>query len=51
MKFPMADAHCDFLYYMAMEGIELGTLSPHQVIHLPYLKQGGVCLLYTSRCV
>lgn len=46
MTFPMADAHCDFLYYMVTEGRDIGTLSPHQAMYLPYMRQGGVALQF-----
>ena len=41
-RFPMADAHCDFLYYMVTEDFDIRTLAKNQAIHLPYLKKGGV---------
>ena len=44
--FPMADAHCDFLYYMVTEGCDIGTLTPPQVIYLPYLQRGGVAMQF-----
>lgn len=41
-RFPVADAHCDFLYYMVTEDNDIRTLSKDQCIHLPYMQQGGV---------
>lgn len=46
MTFPMADAHCDFLYYMVNEGWDIGTPSPHQSMYLPRLRQGNVALQF-----
>lgn len=43
-SFPVGDAHCDFLYYAASASWEIGTRIGKQVMHLPYLQQGGVAL-------
>ena len=42
MKFPIADAHCDFLYGAMEYGYDINTLRRDQVIHLPYMQQGNV---------
>ena len=44
MQFPIADAHCDFLYGAMEYGYDINTLRRDQVIHLPYMKQGNVKL-------
>ena len=46
MLMPVADAHCDFLYNMWQDGFEIDTLSEHQTIYIPYLRQGGVALQF-----
>lgn len=48
---PVADAHCDFLYYMVNEGCDIKTLAPEQSIYLPYMKQGGVALQFFAAWV
>ena len=35
MQFPIADAHCDFLYGAMEYGYDINTLRRDQVIHLP----------------
>lgn len=42
--FPVGDAHCDFLYYAASAGWDIGKRTGKQVMHLPYLQEGGVAL-------
>ena len=42
MKFPIADAHCDFLYGAMEYGYDINSLRRDQVIHLPYMQQGNV---------
>lgn len=44
--FPVADAHCDFLYYMANRQWDVGTRTGAQSIHLPYMRAGGVALQF-----
>ena len=46
MKIPVADAHCDFLYYVANRGWSIETKAKQQCIHLPYLREGGVALQF-----
>ncbi|HHT86416.1 MAG TPA: hypothetical protein GXZ61_01930 [Clostridiales bacterium] len=48
---PVADAHCDFLYYAALGEYSIDTLSPNQVITLERLKQGNVALQYFAAWV
>ena len=40
---PVADAHCDFLYYMTQDGWDINRPTRNQAVALPY-----ICLLYTS---
>ncbi|MBQ7278663.1 MAG: dipeptidase [Clostridia bacterium] len=44
MPFPIADAHCDFLYGAMEYGYDLNTLRREQVVHLPYMQKGNVKL-------
>ena len=44
MRFPIADAHCDFLYGAMEYGYDINSLRRDQVIHLPYMRQGNVKL-------
>ena len=43
-RFPVADAHCDFLYAMYRYRHDIRTLSSTQTVHLPYLQAGNVTL-------
>ncbi len=45
-KFPIADAHCDFLYYMVTEGWKLKSPVPRQAVALPYLKEANAKLVF-----
>lgn len=38
---PVADAHCDFLYYMTQDGWDINRPTRNQAVALPYIKQGG----------
>lgn len=42
---PVADAHCDFLYYMTQDGWDINRPTRNQAVALPYIKQGGGKLL------
>ncbi|MDD3401677.1 MAG: dipeptidase [Eubacteriales bacterium] len=44
--FPVADAHCDFLFGAMEYGYDINTLKRDQTIHLPYLVGGNVCLQF-----
>ncbi len=44
--FPVADAHCDFLYYMANRRWDIATHTGPQCIHLPYMQEGGVAIQF-----
>jgi len=44
MIFPIADAHCDFLYGAMQHGYDLATQTRNQVTCLPYLQGGNVAL-------
>ncbi len=44
MLYPIADAHCDFLFGAMEYGYDIQMLRRDQVIHLPHLKAGNVCL-------
>lgn len=46
MNQPVADAHCDFLYYAALGNYKIDTLSPNQIITIERLKQGNVALQF-----
>ena len=43
---PVADAHCDFLYYMTQDGWDINRPTRNQAVALPYIKQGGGKLLF-----
>lgn len=45
-RIPIADAHCDFLYYAATENYNVRTLCKHQCINLDRMKKGGVALQF-----
>lgn len=45
-RFPVADAHCDFLFGMYEWGYDIDTLKRNQSIHLPYLQEGNVKLQF-----
>ena len=34
---PVADAHCDFLYYMTQDGWDINRPTPNQAVALPYI--------------
>ena len=42
MNFPIADAHCDFLYGAMEYGYDINSLRRDQSMHLPYMRQGNV---------
>ncbi len=44
MVFPVADAHCDFLYYMYNEGYDLKSAKRKQMISRETLEKGNVKL-------
>lgn len=44
MNFPIADAHCDFLYGAMEYGYDIRTLKRDQAIHLPYMQEGNVAM-------
>lgn len=44
--FPVADAHCDFLYYAVNKGWDIATRTGQQCISLPHLREGGVALQF-----
>ena len=43
---PVADAHCDFLYYMLYDHFKLKTTVPRQAVSLPYLRAGGAAIQF-----
>lgn len=49
--FPVADAHCDFLYEMLHKGYDLKTPADTQQIKLSSLKSGGVKLQFFAAWV
>lgn len=48
---PVADAHCDFLYYMTQDGWDINRPTRNQAVALPYIKQGGGKLLFFAAWV
>jgi membrane dipeptidase len=48
---PVADAHCDFLYYMAHNGFRLQSLKEHQSLSLERMEQGNVKLQFFAAWV
>lgn len=44
--YPIADAHCDFLFGMYQKGYDISSLKDGQTIYLPYMREGGVKLLF-----
>ncbi|MDL2235879.1 dipeptidase [Christensenellaceae bacterium OttesenSCG-928-L17] len=44
--FPVADAHCDFLYGMYRYGYDIRTRKDAQTIYLPHMKKGNVRLQF-----
>ena len=45
-RFPVADAHCDFLYYMFHDGYSLEQIKGRQAVALPYMRAGGAALQF-----
>lgn len=46
MIYPIADAHCDFLYGAMEYGYDINTLKRDQTMHLPHMVGGNVCLQF-----
>ena len=44
--FPVADAHCDFLYYAVNKGWNINSKTGQQCIYLPSMREGGVGLQF-----
>ncbi|MDL2258518.1 dipeptidase [Eubacteriales bacterium OttesenSCG-928-K08] len=44
MSYPVADAHCDFLYRMVNYGYDIKSVKDDQAISLPYMQKGNVAL-------
>ncbi len=44
--FPIADAHCDFLYYMQNESWSILRPQERQAVALPYMRTAGVALQF-----
>ena len=44
--FPIADAHCDFLYYMQNDGWSILRPQERQAVALPYMRASGVALQF-----
>ena len=51
MQFPVADAHCDFLYGMVNRGYSIDSLTGEQTVYLPYLSKGGVALQFFAALI
>lgn len=45
-RFPIADAHCDFLYYMVNDGWDLNKPVPRQAVALPYMQEANAKLVF-----
>lgn len=43
-RIPVADAHCDFLYYMVHKNFRLQTISHAQTVSLEYMRKGWAAL-------
>lgn len=43
-RIPVADAHCDFLFYMNNDNWDIASPVPHQAIALPYYEKANVKL-------
>ncbi len=48
---PIADAHCDFLYYMHNEGWSILNPRERQAVALPYMRAAGVALQFFAAWV
>lgn len=47
MIFPVADAHCDFLYGMAYGGFDMNRCAQRQTTCLEHLEKGNVKLQFS----
>ena len=45
-RLPIADAHCDFLYYMVTDGWDIKKSVPRQAVALPYMKESNAKLVF-----
>ena len=45
-KFPIADAHCDFIYYMVNDGWNIRKPAPRQAVALPYMQEANAKLVF-----
>ncbi len=43
---PIADAHCDFLYYMLQEGWDINHPTSRQAVSIPYMQASNVALQF-----
>ncbi len=43
---PVADAHCDFLYYMLHNQYSLEKAAPKQAVSLPHMRAGGAAMQF-----
>ena len=50
-KIPVADAHCDFLYYMTQNKWSINTPTGNQAVALPYIEKGGGKLIFFAAWV
>lgn len=48
---PVADAHCDFLYYMFHDNYSLKTVKEKQAVSLPMMRKGGAALQFFAAWV
>lgn len=48
---PLADAHCDFLYYMHREGWSVLAPKGRQAVALPYMQEANVALQFFAAWV
>lgn len=44
MNIPVADAHCDFLYYMANNELDIGSGDPDEPVSVSNMREGGAAM-------
>lgn len=49
--YPVADAHCDFLYYMFHDDYTLKHETGNQAVSLPYMRKGGAAMQFFAAWV
>lgn len=51
IQLPIADAHCDFLYYMYQAGWDIFKPNTRQAVSLPYMQQANIGLQFFAAWV